>query len=428
VTRSEASALNAKELQRPESLEKVIPNLFGHSRNRKNVKNADKVFRKQTLESLIPGTLGPSSPTKLEKNHIGLLKWQEKGISQTTKLEAHMKRLWPYEQGKIFKKMGLPDVPDTIYVGGEKLDSEFLKRGFCSALTAKWIRMLVKTATYEDVLKNIKVRKDKLYAETAYKKAYIRQRRVDEEIESIIKKRKKKGQLFVDTNEHPGYKMLRGYGLHYKHEYKQRIKKRSLNDILEKDVLLWGNNDLWFDKRIGKGTSFLSIYVMHTTKKPDPLFSLKLAEESDETTGHAVGCCVPYNIKTIPSSLEKPNAITSKILFFDPNYGEYIVPRGKFVLELSKFWVNRYGVKIQAHTPGCHPIWRMFFVDKIVEKKKRSKVSYISKSKIKDFDVKKAEDIWDILLGEGGEKTDKKEKLKSQWKDLKFTRKRRKKV
>jgi hypothetical protein len=52
VTRSEASALNAKELQRPESLEKVI----------------DKVFRKQTLESLIPGTLGPSSPTKLEKN------------------------------------------------------------------------------------------------------------------------------------------------------------------------------------------------------------------------------------------------------------------------------------------------------------------------------------------------------------------------
>jgi hypothetical protein len=45
VTRSEASALNAKELQRDL-----------------------KVFRKQTLESLIPGTLGPSSPTKLEKN------------------------------------------------------------------------------------------------------------------------------------------------------------------------------------------------------------------------------------------------------------------------------------------------------------------------------------------------------------------------
>ncbi len=43
--------------------------MFGHSRNRKNVKSADKVFRKHTLESLIPGTLGPSSPTKLEKNH-----------------------------------------------------------------------------------------------------------------------------------------------------------------------------------------------------------------------------------------------------------------------------------------------------------------------------------------------------------------------
>jgi len=39
----------------------------------KNYKDL-KVFRKQTLESLTPGTLGPSSPTKLEKNHIYLLK------------------------------------------------------------------------------------------------------------------------------------------------------------------------------------------------------------------------------------------------------------------------------------------------------------------------------------------------------------------
>ncbi len=338
-----------------------------------------------------------------------------------------MKRLWPYEQGAIFEKMGLPDVPDTIFVGGEKLDSDFLKRGFCSALTAKWIRMLVKTATYEEVIKNSDVRKKKLYAETAYKKAYIRQRRVDEEIETIIKKRKRKGQLFVDSDEHPGYKMLRGYGLHYRHEYKQIIKKRSLNDILEKDVLLWGSNDLWADRRIGKGTSFLSIYVMHRTKKPDPLFSLKLAQEPDQASGHAVGFCVPYNTKKIPSSLHEPDAITSKILFFDPNYGEYVVPRGKFILDLSRFWAKNYGVKIQAHTPGQHPIWRMFFVDKIVEKKKRSKVGYISKSTIKNFNVTKAGDIWDILLGEGGEKTDKKKKLQSQLKDLKFTRTRRKK-
>jgi len=42
VTQSEATALNAKELQRFESLAKAI-------KNRKNVKSADKVFKKKSL-------------------------------------------------------------------------------------------------------------------------------------------------------------------------------------------------------------------------------------------------------------------------------------------------------------------------------------------------------------------------------------------